>query len=96
MAQTAAASPISLSKIDLAQIRTRLLAARSELESRGCDRDLLDLKRVQTALRKLERGGYGACESCARAMLKERLLAAPHVRYCDVCSGGRSSPGRRS
>jgi RNA polymerase-binding transcription factor DksA len=98
MAQTAAASNNGLSKIDVAEIRSRLLGLRTDLLARGSERDLLDLKRVETALDKLQRGGYGACESCARAMQKNRLISTPHARYCEVCSGGRgfSGPPRRA
>ncbi|MFI5351052.1 MAG: TraR/DksA family transcriptional regulator, partial [Elusimicrobiota bacterium] len=64
--------------------------------ARGSDRDVLQLRRVEAALTKLARGGYGACESCSRPVVKARLLESPHVRYCGVCSGGRSSaPSRR-
>jgi RNA polymerase-binding transcription factor DksA len=90
MAETAAASHHDLSKIDVARIRERLLAMRSELEARRSDRDILQLRRVEAALGKLTHGGYGACESCARPVVKSRLLEAPHVRYCGVCSGGRT------
>ena len=62
----AAASQNGLSKIDLTQIRLRLLAISAELRARGSARDLLDLKRVEAALGKMARGGRerkenGAC-----------------------------------
>jgi RNA polymerase-binding transcription factor DksA len=90
MAESAATSHHDLSKIDVARIRQRLLAMRAELEIRRSERDLLHLKRVAAALDKMTRGSYGNCESCARPVLKARLLETPHVRYCGVCSGGRS------
>jgi RNA polymerase-binding transcription factor DksA len=85
---TMASSHNDLSKVDTAQIRQRLLSMRTELEKRRSDRDLLDLKRVEAALNRMARGVYGACESCTRPMIKARLLAAPHVRYCAPCSEG--------
>ena len=90
MAEAAATSHQDLSKIDVARIRQRLLAMRTELETRRSDRDLLHLKRISAALDKLTRGSYGNCESCARPVIKARLLETPHVRYCGICSGGRS------
>jgi RNA polymerase-binding transcription factor DksA len=77
-----------LSRIDVARIRQALIAAREELRNSAGDRSALLLKRVETALGKLERGGYGICEACVQPMLKARLLALPHVRYCISCSGG--------
>ena len=90
MAQPAVTSHHDLSKIDVARIRLRLLAMRAELEARRSDRDILYLKQVEAALSKMARGVYGNCESCARPVIKARLLAAPQVRYCALCSGGRN------
>jgi RNA polymerase-binding transcription factor DksA len=96
MAEAAASSHQDLSKLDVARIRSRLLEMRTEFEARRSDRDILQLRRVEAALEKLARGGYGACESCARPVVKARLLTMPDVRYCGVCSGGKSSsPARR-
>lgn len=83
-----------LSKIDVARIRARLLAMRAELDARRSGRDLLHLKQVEAALGKLASGAYGSCESCARPVVKSRLLETPQVRYCGVCSGGRRAPSR--
>jgi RNA polymerase-binding transcription factor DksA len=92
MSEAAATSPNGLTKMDVARIRLRLLALRTELEARRSERDLLDLKRIESALGKMTRGGYGICESCSRPVVKARLLEAPHVRYCGICSGARGTP----
>lgn len=91
MAEGAMTSLNELSTTDVARLRRRLLDMRAELEARRSDRDVLQLKRVESALNKMARGGYGNCESCARPLLKTRVLETPHVRYCAVCSGGRIS-----
>src|SRR5256885_391036 len=98
MNQAAMTSHGDLSRIDVARIRMRLIEMRGELEARRSDRDLLQLKQIEAALSKMSRGGYGFCESCARPVIKARLLEAPYVRYCAICSGGRSasSPPRRA
>ena len=96
MTEAAATSHHSLSKIDVAQIRLRLMAMRAEFKARRSDRDMLDLKRVEAALHRMARGVYGACESCARPVVKARLLAAPHVRYCALCSNGAPHAPSRS
>jgi RNA polymerase-binding transcription factor DksA len=96
MAETARTSQNDLSKLDVARIRNRLIAMRAELEARRSSRDLLHLKQVEAALGKLASGAYGSCESCARPVVKSRLLETPQVRYCAICSGGRrSSPAPR-
>ncbi len=92
MAEDATTSPNQLSEKDVARLRRRLLDMRSELQERRSDRDVLQLKRVEAALGRMERGGYGSCESCSRPLLKHRVLETPHVRYCAVCSGGRLTP----
>lgn len=74
-----------LSRLDVAHIRVQLLALKEELEASAGDRARLRLLQVAAALRKLERGGYGRCEACARPVMKARLLAAPFVRYCVSC-----------
>lgn len=89
-----AASLNELSPKDVERLRRRLQDMRAELEARRSDRDVLQLKRVEAALAKIERGGYGNCDSCSRPLVKSRVLETPHVRYCAVCSGGRISPPR--
>ena len=91
MAESARTSQNDLSKIDVARIRSRLMAMRAELDARRSARDLLHLKQIEAALGKLASGLYGSCESCARPVVKSRLLETPHVRYCAICSGGRRS-----
>lgn len=89
-----ASSPNELSPKDVERLRRRLLDMRAELQTRGAGRDVLQLKRVDAALAKMDRGGYGSCDSCARPLLKSRVLETPHVRYCAVCSGGRMAAPR--
>lgn len=86
-----ATSQNELTEKDVEGLRRRLLGMRAELEARRSERDILQLKRVEAALAKMTRGGYGNCDSCARPMLRNRVLETPHVRYCAVCSGGRNS-----
>lgn len=43
---------------------------------------------IDDALRKLERGNYGACESCGQNILKARLEALPYARQCIACKTG--------
>jgi RNA polymerase-binding transcription factor DksA len=38
------------------------------------------------ALRRIEDGKFGVCESCGRPIAKERLRAMPFARYCLQCA----------
>jgi DnaK suppressor protein len=47
---------------------------------------------IDDALRKLERGTYGVCETCGQNIIKARLEALPYARQCIACkTGGLSS-----
>ncbi|HUR77243.1 MAG TPA: TraR/DksA C4-type zinc finger protein [Acidimicrobiales bacterium] len=43
---------------------------------------------IDDALRKLDRGGYGVCESCGQNIMKARLEALPYARQCIACKTG--------
>jgi DnaK suppressor protein len=43
---------------------------------------------IDDALRKLERGTYGTCESCGQNIIKARLEALPYARQCIACKTG--------
>jgi DnaK suppressor protein len=43
---------------------------------------------IDDALRKLERGTYGVCETCGQNILKARLEALPYARQCIACKTG--------
>src|ERR1700722_5994684 len=38
------------------------------------------------ALDRIEKGTFGRCENCGRAISRERLEALPYARYCITCS----------
>jgi DnaK suppressor protein len=43
---------------------------------------------IDDALRKLERGQYGTCETCGQNIMKARLEALPYARQCIACKTG--------
>ena len=43
------------------------------------------LREVLDALRKLDEGGFGACERCGEPIGEKRLEALPFARYCIEC-----------
>jgi DnaK suppressor protein len=54
-------------------------------------RDLLD--KVDHALKKIEDGTYGKCESCGKSIEAARLRALPHASLCIACK--RKEEGHR-
>jgi DnaK suppressor protein len=43
------------------------------------------LDQIEAALRKIDKGSYGLCESCQKPIAKPRLDALPFARYCITC-----------
>ncbi|MBI4051981.1 MAG: TraR/DksA family transcriptional regulator [Elusimicrobia bacterium] len=47
------------------------------------ERTMLD--NIEAALRKMEKGTYGICESCQKPIAKKRVQVIPYARYCIHC-----------
>jgi len=47
-------------------------------------RDLL--AQNERAVGRIDQGTYGVCESCGRAISKDRLQAVPYTRFCIDCA----------
>lgn len=43
------------------------------------------LYHIDDALKKMETGKYGLCESCGKKIGKERLKAIPYTKHCRNC-----------
>ena len=54
-----------------------LLKIRERVEER--------LNQVETALNNINKGGYGICNKCHKAINIERLLAMPYTEFCINC-----------
>ena len=52
---------------------------------RICDRESQFIKKIKTALLKIEEGTFGICESCDEQIGIERLKARPVTAYCIRC-----------
>jgi RNA polymerase-binding protein DksA len=50
------------------------------------DRSRTELHRIENALRKLDAGTYGTCESCGNPIAPERLEAIPWAPTCIDCA----------
>lgn len=51
------------------------------------------LRDVDAALRKMDKGTYGYCEHCKKAIEKKRIKALPSARYCMACQCGSERSG---
>src|SRR5258708_5746428 len=56
------------------------------------DSEKQTLDMVEAALRKIDKGVFGACESCLRAMPRMRLQLMPWARYCVDCQAEQEVP----
>ena len=52
------------------------------------------LKAIDAALSRLERGRYGICEKCKKEIPLERLKAVPFAAYCIDCQKTRNERRR--
>jgi DnaK suppressor protein len=52
---------------------------------RICDRESQLIKKIKTALLKIEENTFGICESCDEQIGIERLKARPVTAYCIRC-----------
>jgi RNA polymerase-binding transcription factor DksA len=44
------------------------------------------VEEINGALARLHQGTFGICEKCKKVIAKDRLHAAPYVRYCIACA----------
>ena len=56
-----------------------------ELALMLADRDREKLTHVDDALKRIEAGSYGICESCEEEIDRERLAAMPFTKLCLSC-----------
>lgn len=75
---------------DEADIATRSVEKEMLFELTDSEKQTLDS--IEAALRKMEKGVYGRCESCQRVIPKLRLEVMPWARYCIQCQSKNEVP----
>ncbi len=55
------------------------------LTGRMREREFGLLHKIEKSIEKIERGGYGECESCGEEIGLERLRARPMADFCIAC-----------
>jgi len=63
------------------------LSIEKELIFELSDNERTTLDQIEGALRKLDKGNYGLCESCQKPIGRQRIKALPFARYCIACQG---------
>lgn len=58
-----------------------LLSIDKELSAR----DVNKLRRINIALKKIEKNIYGICEDCGEEIAEKRLEFSPYIAYCVDC-----------
>lgn len=56
------------------------------------DNERQTLDAVEAALRKIDQGRFGLCESCNKKIARQRLRAMPQARYCINCQARFERP----
>ncbi len=57
----------------------------SSIENKIIEKQLVELKEIETALDKITEGKYGICEMCEDEISIERLKVKPFAKYCISC-----------
>jgi len=82
-----AADPVEaseLSKVDQHPAELGTETFERELELTTLTMIEAELKDIEDALRRIDRGSYGICEACGKPIDPQRLEAKPWARYCIV------------
>lgn len=75
---------------DEADIATRSVEKEMLFELTDSEKQTLDS--IEAALRKIEKGAFGRCESCQKPITRLRLDVMPWARYCIECQARNEVP----
>jgi DnaK suppressor protein len=75
---------------DEADIATRSVEKEMLFELTDSEKQTLD--KIEAALRKIETGVYGRCESCQSVISRLRMEVMPWARYCIACQAQNEVP----
>ncbi len=66
--------------------------AEKELMFELTDNEKVMIDAIEAALRRIEKGSFGQCESCGGKISEPRVNALPWVRYCITCQSKAEKP----
>ena len=67
------------------EIDTASATSEKEMIFELTDNEKIIIDAIEAALRRIEKGSYGKCESCGESINAARIKAIPWVRYCIKC-----------
>ncbi|HEV2178219.1 MAG TPA: TraR/DksA family transcriptional regulator [Terriglobia bacterium] len=67
------------------EVEFAVKTAEQDVAARTADLRSNTLKEVEIALKRVNGGSYGLCESCGEEISPARLKAIPWARYCVLC-----------
>jgi DnaK suppressor protein len=67
------------------ELRTDTAERNEAVEAADTDRDVAELKELDAAALRLDRGTYGTCTDCGAEIELERLFARPGATRCIAC-----------
>jgi len=57
--------------------------------------EVTEIQEIDDAMERIRVGSFGRCETCRKAIGRERLLAIPYALLCLPCKKEEESEGRR-
>lgn len=78
-------APVTLDQSSVGRL-SRMDAIQSQAMQQGLhERELGRLGALESALRRIDEGSYGSCETCGELIPFGRLLVLPEARTCATC-----------
>jgi len=93
MSQRDASGDLSGYTFHMADVATDNFDREFSLDIASNEQQLLN--RIDEALKKIEEGTYGICESCEVNISMERLKAVPYARLCIKCAEEEEKKAKR-
>ncbi len=91
--QRDAAGDLSGYSLHIADMATDNFDREFNLDLASSEQQLLN--QIDEALRKIDEGQYGVCETCSKPIAQKRLLAVPYTRLCIKCQSEEEKKSRR-
>ena len=93
LSQRDASGDLSGYTFHMADVATDNFDREFSLEMAGTEQQLLN--KIDEALKKIQEGTFGNCETCEATISMERLKAVPYARLCIKCQEEEEKKAKR-
>ena len=93
LSQRDASGDLSGYSFHMADMATDNFDREFNLDLASSEQQILNL--IDDALRKIDEGTYGICETCSKPISQKRLLAVPYTPLCIKCQEEEEKKKRR-